>query len=145
MLRPLHAATAAQPTAPRGRHRDHRSTDGDRTASFPDCDGHQQFDRFITDSHHEAFDEVALDVGSLVLRTAGTAPFDPVVTPASRGEATGRLWGGLLATATTDGFIGSHLQGGADQCARTSPSRPIVRGPSRRRDGRDRDWVRLRP
>lgn len=81
----------------------------------------------IKDSQHEAFDEVALHVGTPVLRIADTALFPPVVAPASRGEATGRLWGGLLATATTDGFFGSQLQGGADRCARTSPSRPIMR------------------
>ncbi|EGX60625.1 hypothetical protein SZN_06731 [Streptomyces zinciresistens K42] len=64
-----------------------------------------QFDQLIKDSHHEAFDEVGLDVGTPVLRIAGTTLFGPVVTPAPRGEAAGRLWDGLLAVAATDGFF----------------------------------------
>ncbi|MFB6884182.1 disulfide bond formation protein DsbA [Streptomyces noursei] len=64
-----------------------------------------EFDQLIKDSHHEAFDEVGLDVGTPVLRIAGTVLFGPVLTPAPRGEAAGRLWDGLLAVASTDGFF----------------------------------------
>ncbi len=64
-----------------------------------------EFDQFIKDSHHEAFDEVGLDVGTPVLRIRGTALFGPVVTPAPRGEAAARLWDGLVAVAETDGFF----------------------------------------
>jgi hypothetical protein len=64
-----------------------------------------EFDQFIKDSHHEAFDEVGLDVGTPVLRVRGTALFGPVVTPAPRGEAAGRLWDGLALIAETDGFF----------------------------------------
>jgi hypothetical protein len=64
-----------------------------------------EFDQRITDSHHEAFDEVGLDVGTPVLRIAGTVLFGPVVTPAPRGEAAGRLWDGLVLIAETDGFF----------------------------------------
>lgn len=64
-----------------------------------------EFDQLIKDSHHEAFDEVGLDVGTPVLRIADTALFGPVITPAPRGEAAGRLWDGLLAVAATDGFF----------------------------------------
>lgn len=64
-----------------------------------------EFDQRITDSHHEAFDEVGLDVGTPVLRIAGTALFGPVVTPAPRGEAAGCLWDGLVLIAQTDGFF----------------------------------------
>ncbi|MGC0314875.1 disulfide bond formation protein DsbA [Kitasatospora acidiphila] len=64
-----------------------------------------EFDQSIKDSHHEAFDEVGLDVGTPVLRIRGTALFGPVVTPAPRGEAAGRLWDGLVAVAGTDGFF----------------------------------------
>ena len=46
----------------------------------------------LKDSHDEAFDEVGLDVGTPVVRIGGTALFGPVVTPAPRGEAAGRLW-----------------------------------------------------
>jgi hypothetical protein len=64
-----------------------------------------QFDQQIRDSHHEAFDEVGLDVGTPVLRIKGTVLFGPVITPAPRGEAAGRLWDGLALVAGTDGFF----------------------------------------
>ncbi|UJW28791.1 disulfide bond formation protein DsbA [Saccharothrix sp. AJ9571] len=63
------------------------------------------FDQLIMDSHDEAFDEVGLDVGTPVLRVGGTALFGPVITPAPRGEAAGRLWDGLVMVAGTDGFF----------------------------------------
>ncbi|BEL12972.1 DsbA family protein [Actinoplanes sichuanensis] len=64
-----------------------------------------QFDQQIKRSHHQAFDEVGLDVGTPVLRIRGTALFGPVITPAPRGEAAGRLWDGLTLVAGTDGFF----------------------------------------
>lgn len=64
-----------------------------------------EFDQLIKDSHDEAFNEVGLDVGTPVLRIGGTALFGPVVTPAPRGEAAGRLWDGLVMVAGTDGFF----------------------------------------
>lgn len=63
-----------------------------------------EFDPRIMASHHEAFDEVGLDVGAPVLRVAGTTLFGPVVTPVPRGEAAGRLWDGLFLIAGTEGF-----------------------------------------
>jgi len=63
------------------------------------------FDQRIKDSHHQAFDEVGLDVGTPVLRINGTVLFGPVITPAPRGEAAGRLWDGLTLVAGTDGFF----------------------------------------
>jgi hypothetical protein len=64
-----------------------------------------EFDQLIKDSHSEAFNEVGLDVGTPVLRIGGTALFGPVITPAPRGDAAGRLWDGLVAVAGTDGFF----------------------------------------
>jgi hypothetical protein len=58
-------------------------------------------DQPIKDSHDEAFNEI----GTPVLRIGGTALFGPVITPAPRGEAAGRLWDGLVMIATTDGFF----------------------------------------
>lgn len=63
-----------------------------------------EFDQRITTSHHEAFDQVGLDVGTPVLRIRGTTLFGPVITPVPRGEAAGRLWDGLVLIAGTDGF-----------------------------------------
>ena len=64
-----------------------------------------EFDQLIKDSHHEAFDDVGLDVGTPVLRIRGRALFGPVITPAPRGEAAGRLWDGLALVAEADGFF----------------------------------------
>jgi hypothetical protein len=64
-----------------------------------------EFDEIIKASHNEAFDEVGLDVGTPVLRVRGHALFGPVVTPAPKGEAAGRLFDGLALVAETDGFF----------------------------------------
>jgi hypothetical protein len=64
-----------------------------------------EFDQLIKDSHDEAFNEVGLDVGTPVLRIGDITLFGPVITPAPRGEAAGRLWDGLVMIAGTDGFF----------------------------------------
>ncbi len=64
-----------------------------------------EFDQLIKDSHHEAFDDVGLDVGTPVVRIRGRALFGPVITPTPRGEAAGRLWDGLALVAEADGFF----------------------------------------
>jgi len=63
------------------------------------------FDQVIKDSHHEAFDEVGLDVGTPVIRVRGKAMFGPVITPTPRGEAAGELWDGLVLVIKADGFF----------------------------------------
>jgi hypothetical protein len=64
-----------------------------------------EFDDFIKKSHHEAFDQVGLDVGTPVLRIGGKALFGPVITPAPKGEAAGELWDGLVLISKADGFF----------------------------------------
>jgi len=64
-----------------------------------------EFDEEIKRSHHEAFDDVGLDVGTPVIRIRGHAIFGPVITPAPKGEAAGRLWDGLVLVTGTDGFF----------------------------------------
>jgi hypothetical protein len=64
-----------------------------------------EFDEAIKASHHEAFDEVGLDVGTPVLRIRGKALFGPVITPAPKGEAAGRLWDGMVLVSEADGFF----------------------------------------
>jgi hypothetical protein len=64
-----------------------------------------EFDKAIIASHHEAFDEVGLDVGTPVIRIRGKALFGPVMTPAPRGEAAGELWDGLVLVSKADGFF----------------------------------------
>lgn len=59
-------------------------------------------------SHAEAIDKVGNDVGTPVISfgegTEGTAYFGPVVSPAPKGEAAGRLLDGLEALAGVQGF-----------------------------------------
>ncbi len=74
-------------------------------ASIADAATSTEFDEAIKASHHEAFDEVGLDVGTPVVRIRGKALFGPVITPAPKGEAAGRLWDGLALVAEADGFF----------------------------------------
>ncbi len=62
------------------------------------------YDEDLRKSHHAGMDQVGMDVGTPVIATEGTAFFGPVVTPAPRGEAAGRLWDGVLLVAATPGF-----------------------------------------
>jgi hypothetical protein len=64
-----------------------------------------EFDEAIKRSHHEAFDDVGLDVGTPVVRIRGKALFGPVITPAPKGEAAGRLWDGVVLVTEADGFF----------------------------------------
>ncbi len=64
-----------------------------------------ELDQLIKDSHNEAFDQVGIDVGTPVIRIAGNTIFGPVITPAPRGEAAGRLFDGVAAVTATDGFF----------------------------------------
>ena len=63
------------------------------------------FDEQIKASHHEAFDAVGLDVGTPVIRLRGNTIFGPVITPAPKGEAAGRLFDGLALVTEADGFF----------------------------------------
>jgi predicted DsbA family dithiol-disulfide isomerase len=64
-----------------------------------------EYDELIKSSHHEAFDEVGVDVGTPVIRIGGNAIFGPVITPTPRGEAAGRLWDGVVLVTEADGFF----------------------------------------
>jgi len=67
-----------------------------------------EYDEALRKSHHAGMDQVGMDVGTPVIAVrepAGVvAFFGPVVTPAPKGEAAGRLWDGVLLVAGTDGF-----------------------------------------
>ena len=63
-----------------------------------------EFDDALKKSHHLGMDQVGMDVGTPVISADGVAFFGPVVTPAPKGEAAGRLWDGVLLVAGTPGF-----------------------------------------
>ena len=62
------------------------------------------YDEAVKVSHHRGMDQVGMEVGTPVIAVEGMAFFGPVVTPAPRGEAAGRLWDGVLLVAGTPGF-----------------------------------------
>ena len=64
-----------------------------------------EFDEEIKASHNEAFDAVGLDVGTPVIRVRGNTIFGPVITPAPKGEMAGRLWDGVAAVMSVNGFF----------------------------------------
>lgn len=61
-------------------------------------------DAQLRESHQRALDLVGDDVGTPVVAVDGVAFFGPVVTPAPKGEAAGRLWDGCVLVAATPGF-----------------------------------------
>jgi hypothetical protein len=67
-------------------------------------------DEALRASHHRGMDPVGYEVGTPVIHVPGPdgqliAFFGPVVTPAPRGDAAGKLWDGVIAVAGTDGFF----------------------------------------
>ena len=62
-------------------------------------------DGILRASHQRAIDLVGDEVGTPVIAVDGMAFFGPVVSPAPRGEAAGRLWDGCVLVAGTDGFF----------------------------------------
>jgi 2-hydroxychromene-2-carboxylate isomerase len=63
-----------------------------------------EYDEALRKSHHQAMELVGYDVGTPVIRFDEHAFFGPVVTPAPRGEAAGKLWDGFVLVAETPGF-----------------------------------------
>jgi protein-disulfide isomerase-like protein with CxxC motif len=72
--------------------------------SLADAADSTEFDDDLKKSHHAGMDQVGMDVGTPVISVEGVAFFGPVVTPAPKGEAAGRLWDGVLLVAGTPGF-----------------------------------------
>lgn len=62
------------------------------------------YDVQLRASHQEGISQVGTDVGTPVVAVNGVAFFGPVVTPAPKGEAAGRLWDGAVLVAGTPGF-----------------------------------------
>jgi 2-hydroxychromene-2-carboxylate isomerase len=63
-----------------------------------------EVDEQLRASHQRGIDLVGQDVGTPVIAVEGVAFFGPVVTPAPKGEAAGRLWDGCVLVAGTPGF-----------------------------------------
>ncbi|BCB84619.1 hypothetical protein Psuf_019320 [Phytohabitans suffuscus] len=81
-----------------------------------------EYDTALRASHDAGMKPVGLDVGTPVIHAPGPdsgdriAFFGPVITPAPKGEAAGRLWDGVLLVAGTPGFY---------EIKRTREARPV--------------------
>jgi protein-disulfide isomerase-like protein with CxxC motif len=74
-------------------------------ASLAEAATSDEFDEALAASHHAGMDPVGDQVGTPVIHYNGRAIFGPVVTPAPKGEAAGRLWDGVLLCTGTEGFF----------------------------------------
>jgi protein-disulfide isomerase-like protein with CxxC motif len=73
-------------------------------AELADAATSTDYDEALKKSHHDGMDAVGFDVGTPVIHVNGIAIFGPVVTPAPKGDAAGKLWDGVVLVAGTDGF-----------------------------------------
>jgi 2-hydroxychromene-2-carboxylate isomerase len=64
-----------------------------------------KYDDALRKSHNAGIELVGMEVGTPVIAVEGVAFFGPVVTPAPKGEAAGKLWDGVRLVAGTDGFF----------------------------------------
>jgi protein-disulfide isomerase-like protein with CxxC motif len=74
-------------------------------ASLADAATSTDYDEALAASHQAGMERVGTDVGTPVIHVNGKATFGPVVTPAPKGEAAGRLWDGVLLCLGTEGFF----------------------------------------
>ncbi|SEF18265.1 DsbA family protein [Jiangella alba] len=74
-------------------------------ASLAEYAGSDEYDAALKESHHAGMDQVGTEVGTPVLAVEGYAFFGPVMSPAPRGDEAGRVWDGVRALASYDGFF----------------------------------------
>jgi protein-disulfide isomerase-like protein with CxxC motif len=84
--------------------------DANLDVALADAAESTEYDERLRESHNAGMKPVGTDVGTPVIHAPGPnegdkiAIFGPVVTPAPKGEAAGKLWDGVLLVAGTPGF-----------------------------------------
>jgi hypothetical protein len=79
--------------------------------ALADAAGSDAYDTALRASHDAGMKPVGMDVGTPVIHAPSpvegetVAFFGPVVTPAPKGEAAGKLWDGVMLVAATPGFF----------------------------------------
>jgi hypothetical protein len=85
--------------------------DCDLDPTLADAATSDEFDETLRESHNAGMKPVGTDVGTPVIHAPGPDPdqkiafFGPVVTPAPKGDAAGKLWDGVLLVSGTPGFF----------------------------------------
>jgi len=79
--------------------------DLDLPAELAEAATTDEHDDELRAGHQRAIDLVGDEVGTPVVAVDGVAFFGPVVSPAPKGEAAGRLWDGCVLVAGTEGFF----------------------------------------
>jgi 2-hydroxychromene-2-carboxylate isomerase len=59
----------------------------------------------VIESHERGIALVGNDVGTPIISVGGAAFFGPVISPAPKGEAAGKLWDGVVGVASYPGFF----------------------------------------
>ena len=65
----------------------------------------ESYNSVIIESHERGIKLVGNDVGTPIISVAGAAFFGPVISPAPKGEAAGKLWDGVVGVASYPGFF----------------------------------------
>jgi hypothetical protein len=108
VVKPLYDAMGTRIHLRRMRNRDRIIAESLEEVGLPpelaEAAHRKKHDPALRRSHREGISLVGTDVGTPVIAFGDIAFFGPVVTPAPKGEAAGRLWDGCLLVAGTPGF-----------------------------------------
>jgi hypothetical protein len=63
------------------------------------------WDKEIIESHERGIKLVGNDVGTPIIAINGVGFFGPVISPAPKGEEAGKLWDGVVLSASYPGFF----------------------------------------